>query len=66
MKNGSKIRFSQGECVHEMKIYPSSPCVCVCVCACVRRLKEACGHGSGVGKKLIVGGQRVNRSMSIA
>ena len=58
MKNGSKIRFSQGECVHEMKIYPSSR-----VCG---RLKEACGHGSGVGKKLIVGGQRVNRSMSIA
>ena len=49
-----------------MKISPSSPCVCVCVCVCVRRLKDACGHGSGVGKKLIVGGQRVNCSMSIA
>ena len=38
-----------------------SPCPCVC-----RKLMEAHKQGSGLGKKLVVGGLKVNRSMSIA
>ena len=48
-----------GETGNVMKT--SSSCFSMC-----RKLKEANKHGCSKGKKLVVGGLRVNRSLSIA